>query len=39
MHEDSSQVELHLEADVDVGSVDGGRPPEGKPSVGNLVQT
>ena len=37
VHEDSRQVELHLEADVDVGSIDGRRPPQSKATVGNLV--
>jgi len=39
VHEDSSQIELHLETDVDVGSVDRGRPPESESSIGNLVQS
>lgn len=39
MHEDTSQIQLHLETDVDIGSVDGGRPPESEPSVGDLVET
>lgn len=29
----------HLEAHVDVGSVDGGRPPQGEASVRDLIQT
>ena len=39
VHEDSGEVELDLEADVDVGTVDRGRPPESEPPVRNLVQT
>ena len=39
MHEYSCEVELDLEADVDVGPVDGWGPPEGEPTVGDLVQT
>ncbi len=39
MHENASQVQLDLEADVDVGPVDGRAPPQGEPPVGNLVQT
>ena len=31
--------ELYLETDVDVGPVDGGRPPEGEAPVGDLVET
>jgi hypothetical protein len=38
VHEDAGQVELHLEADVDVGAVYGGRPPEGEAAVGDLVE-
>ena len=37
--EDTGQVKLHLETDVDVGSVDSRRPPKRETSVGNLVQT
>lgn len=39
VHENSRQVELHLETDVDIGAVDGWRPPQRKSTVGNLVQT
>jgi hypothetical protein len=39
VHEDTGQVKLHLETDVHVGSVDGGRPPQREPTVRNLVQT
>ena len=39
VHEDASQVELDLETDVDVGPVDGGRPPQREPTVGDLVET
>ena len=38
-HEDTSQIQLHLETDVNVGAVDCGTPPERKPTVRNLVQT
>ena len=27
MHENASQIKLHLKSDVDIGSVDGWRPP------------
>ena len=39
VHENAGEVELHLEANVDIGAVDRGRPPEGEPTVGDLVQT
>lgn len=32
-------MRTRLESDVDVGSVDGGRPPQGEPAVGDLVET
>ena len=38
VHEDAGEVELDLEADVDVGAVDGRRPPEGEAPVGDLVE-
>eukprot|EP00964_Phaeocystis_antarctica_P078146 scaffold48598_cov65-Phaeocystis_antarctica.AAC.1 len=38
VHEDARQVELHLEAHVDVGAVDRGRPPEREAPVGDLVE-
>jgi phage gp16-like protein len=31
--EDTRQIKLHLETDIDVGSVDSRRPPEGEASV------
>ena len=37
--EDTRQIKLHLETDVDVGSVDGRRPPKRKSTVWNLVET
>ena len=39
VHEDAREVQLHLEAHVDVGSVDGRRPPQCEASVGNLIET
>ena len=39
MHEDARQVKLHLEAHVDVGAVDGGRPPQREATVRDLVET
>jgi hypothetical protein len=39
VQENTRQVELHLETDVDVCTIDGGRPPQREPTIGNLVQT
>lgn len=39
VHEDAGQIQLHLEAHVNIGPVDGWRPPEREASVGNLVET
>src|SRR5690242_18280404 len=39
MHENSRQIQLYLEADVNVCSVDSRRPPQRKTTVRNLVQT
>ena len=39
VHKYAGQIQLHLEAHVHVGTVDGGRPPECEAPVGNLVQT
>ena len=39
MHEDPSQIELHLETDIHVGSVDGWGPPERESSIWDLIQT
>jgi hypothetical protein len=39
VEEYTSQIELNLETDVNVGSVDSGRPPEGEATVRNLVKT
>mmetsp|Transcript_19227 Transcript_19227/g.59289 ORF Transcript_19227/g.59289 Transcript_19227/m.59289 type:complete len:634 (-) Transcript_19227:308-2209(-) len=38
VHEDAGQVELDLEADVDVGAIDRRRPPEREAAVRDLVQ-
>jgi hypothetical protein len=38
VHEDAGEVQLHLEAHVHVGAVDGGRPPQREAPVGDLVQ-
>mmetsp|Transcript_39335 Transcript_39335/g.83813 ORF Transcript_39335/g.83813 Transcript_39335/m.83813 type:complete len:1257 (-) Transcript_39335:3240-7010(-) len=39
VHEDAGQIQLHLETNIHVGSVDGRRPPQGEASVGDLVET
>jgi hypothetical protein len=39
VQENTSQVELNLETDIDIGAVDGRGPPQCEPTVGNLVQT
>ena len=39
VHENSGEVELHLEADVDVSAVNRWRPPECEATVGDLHET
>lgn len=39
MHENSRQVQLNLETNVDIGTIDRWRPPERKSTVWNLRQT
>jgi hypothetical protein len=39
VQENASQVELNLETDVDIGTVDSGRPPQSETTVRDLVQT
>ena len=39
VHEDTRQIKLDLETDVDVGAVDSRAPPQREPTVGNLVET
>lgn len=39
MHVNASQVQLYLETDIDIGSINCRRPPKGKSTVGNLVET
>ena len=39
VHEDTRQVQLDLETDVDVGTIDGWTPPEREATVRNLVET
>jgi hypothetical protein len=38
VHVNSRQIELHLKAHVNVGSVNGWRPPKCKSTIGNLIQ-
>ena len=39
VHENAGEIQLHLKTHVDIRSINGGRPPEGEPTVGDLVQT
>lgn len=39
VHEDTGQVQLHLETDIYICTIDGRRPPQGEASVRDLVQT
>jgi len=39
LHENTGQIKLYLETDIDIGSIDGRRPPHGKSSIGYLRQT
>ena len=39
MHKDSSQIQLNLETNVYVGSVDRWRPPKRKASIRDLIKT
>ena len=39
MHEDTRQIKLNLETDVNVSSVDRGTPPECESTIRDLVQT
>ena len=38
MHEDSSEIELHLEAHVDIGPIDCWRPPKSESPIWYLIQ-
>ena len=38
-HENTSQIQLYLEADVDIGTVDSWTPPKRKATIGDLVET
>ena len=39
MHEDASEIQLDLEPNIDIGSVDGGAPPQRETPVRDLVKT
>ena len=39
VHEDTSQIQLHLETDVYIGTIDSWTPPKSKSTIGDLVQT
>lgn len=39
VHEDACQVQLHLKSNVDVCTIDGGRPPQSESPIRDLVQT
>jgi len=39
VHENAGEIQLHLEAHVHVGAVDGGGPPQSETAVGDLIQT
>lgn len=39
VHKDTGKIQLNLETNINVGSIDGRRPPECESSVGNLVKT
>jgi len=39
VHENASEVQLDLEANVHIGTVDGGTPPQGESSIRNLVES
>ena len=39
LHEDTSQIQLYLETNVDVCSIDRRTPPESESPIGDLVQT
>jgi hypothetical protein len=39
VHEHTGQIKLDLETNVDIGSVNGGRPPHGETTIRDLGQT
>jgi hypothetical protein len=38
-HENASQIELHLETDINISPIDGRTPPESEATIGNLIET
>lgn len=39
LHEDTRQIQLYLETNIDVCTIDGRTPPEREPTIRDLVQT
>lgn len=39
VHEDACQIELNLETDVDIGTIDSRTPPQCESTIGDLIQT
>lgn len=38
-HENTGEIELDLETNIDVGTIDGRTPPKREATIGNLVET
>ena len=39
LHENTSEIQLDLETDVDIGTIDRRTPPQCEPTIGDLIQT
>lgn len=39
VHENTGQIQLDLEADVDIGAIDGWTPPQGETTIWDLIET
>lgn len=39
VHKDTRKIQLHLETDINVGTINRGTPPERKSTIRNLIQT
>lgn len=39
IHENARQIQLHLKADIDVGTIDGWTPPESETTIEDLIGT
>jgi hypothetical protein len=37
MHKNTSKIQLYLETNIDISSVDSRRPPQGEASIGDLI--